>query len=328
MRIANIQARTQPIVIHAPGFTAAKVLYSGIEDYYRRNPLWVAIQRCYKKSKPKRIEPEDMGDLTIITWNNNQEKGFLEECLDRMGVPYLVLGRGIKEWRNIYKVNLTCEVLGDIKTKYVMGLDSYDVLLLDSPGEVVRRFEGFSCEILFNAVSKFYPDCHKFELAGERFITRDWEEFQGRISNSYWRYLNAGAWIGKTSFCRRFFADCLSRKTEELVDAGKLPFKKGAYHQKLTDSEQTALNWTFQDYFPQVQLDYNCEIFLNLSCVPNSGRYVRLYRKFYEIPLSEWMSIPITPIKLIEKEVYKLSKRLKEKFAWYRRFIAFIKGKG
>jgi hypothetical protein len=327
VKITNIQAKTKPIVIHAPGFTDAKVLHSGIKYYYWKNPLWVGIQRCYKKSKPKRIEPEDMNDSTIITWNNNQEKGILAECLDRMGVPYLVLGKGIKEWKNIYKVNLTCEALGNIKTKYVMGLDSYDVLLLGSPSEVVRRFEGFSCEILFNAVSKFYPDCHKFELDGERFITRDWQEFEARISDSYWRYLNGGAWIGKTSFCRKFFADCLSRKTEELVDARKLPLKKGAYHQRVADSEQAVLHWAFQDFFPQVQLDYNCEIFLNLSCVPNSGRYVRLYRKFYEIPFSDWVPMSTAPIKIIEKEVYKLSAKLKEKFAWYRRFVAFIKGK-
>lgn len=325
MKIKNIQSGTEPIVIHAPGFTSAKVLRLGIKHYYYGNPLWASIQSCYNRTKPKSIEPEDMGDLTIITWNNNRKKGVLEECLDRMGVAYLVLGKGLKEWKQIFKVRLTCEALGDIKTKYVMGLDAYDVLLLESPRQVVKRFEGFSCEMLFNATFEFYPSCHKFELAGEHFITRDWKDFQSSISDSYWRYLNGGAWIGKTPFCRKFFADCLSRKTEELVAAGKLPLRKGAFYQKVTDSEQIILNWAFKDYFPQVQLDYNCEIFLNLSEV-YSGKYVRLYRNFYEI-LLEWLSITSITEMYILGPLYRLSMVFKEKPDWHRRFVAFIKSK-
>jgi hypothetical protein len=327
MKIANIQAGTRPIVIHVPGFTAAKVLGFGIEHYYSNNPLWKTIQKCHKKNKPPRITSEDMKDLTLITWNNSSEKGILEECLDDMGAPYIVLGKGIKKWKNISKLRLIGDALANIKTKYVMGLDSYDVMLLGNPREVVKRFKDFSCGMLFNAGVKFYPSCHRFEEAGECFITRDWEEFQAKLSDSYWKYLNGGVWIGKTTFCRRFFADCLSRKPEELVSLGRLPLKRGAHYQKVADSEQVVLNWAFRDYFPQVQLDYNCEIFLNLNNVPDYGRYIRLYRNFYEIPLSEWRDTAAISVKFIEKEFYKLSKVLKEKFAWYRRFVEFVKGK-
>jgi hypothetical protein len=203
-----------------------------------------------------------------------------------------------------------------------MGLDAYDVLLLESPREVVKRFEGFSCEMLFNASTRFYPPCHQFELAGERFITRDWEEFQSSISDSNWKYLNSGMWIGKTAFCRKFFAECLSRKTKELVDAGKLPsqMQKATLYQNITDSDQVVFHWVFQDCFPQVQLDYNCKIFLNLSRV-HSGRHVLLCRNFYEI-LLEYLSTAF-----IIGGTYRLFKKLKEKAALCGRFAASLIGK-
>ena len=116
-----------------------------------------------------RLSPrEDSEDVTILTWNDRREKGMLEKSLDCLKVKYRVLGKKKRtRWRNIQKIGLTCVALERVRTKYVIGIDSFDAICLDGPKEILRRFKNdFECDLLFNAAISSYktPDyCREFE---------------------------------------------------------------------------------------------------------------------------------------------------------------------
>jgi hypothetical protein len=224
--LVNLQFNTNPLVVHAPG-------------PLRHKPHWQEVRDTFFSSPPLRIGTVE--GLTIVTWNNGHEAmGVLEKSLDHLGVPYVVKGAGVSDWINSkHKPPLTCEALNEAKTKYVMGLDSRDAMVLGDPRLIVQRFEeNFSCDMVFGADIVNWPNLPRF---------KSYEESLPGAQDSAFKYLNGGMWIGKTEFCREFFA--AATQTEAVAEA--------------PDSEQGILKQLFQVYYPRVQLDYRCQIFQN-----------------------------------------------------------------
>lgn len=228
--LTNLLFNTDPLVVHAPG-------------PLRHKPNWQEIKDAFFSSPPAKLGPVE--DLTILTWNNgNEAMGILEKSLDHLGVPYLVKGEGIREWVNSkHKPLLTVEAVNSIKTKYVMGVDSRDAIVLDDPAKILERFKrAFSCELVFGADRMNWPNVERFK----RF-----EESLPGAEESDFKFLNGGMWIGKTEFCREFFTAAL--ETEAVSD--------------VAHSEQGILKQLFQTYYPRVQLDYRCQMFQNIWLV-------------------------------------------------------------
>ena len=228
--LVNLLFNTRPLVVHAAGFLGHK-------------PYWQELQDAFFATPPARLGGAE--DLTILTWNNGHEAmGILERSLEHLGVPCLVLGEGVKEWVNSRdKPRLTAAAVDAIETKYVMGVDSRDAIVLGDPREIVARFERrFSCEMLFSADRLNWPNLAEFK----RF-----EESIPEASAGDFRFLNGGMWIGRTSFCREFFAAALERRPVS----------------SMPESEQGILKQLFPVYYPRVQLDYRCQLFQNLGLV-------------------------------------------------------------
>jgi len=233
MIVKNNLSGTYPVIVHGPNAKA---------------PIWKQLLRCYKRIIQK-VEVDDR--LTILTWNN-LAKGVLEESLDLAGVPHVVKGRDRVVWNNLMKFRFNLEVIDQVKTEYVMGLDSHDVLFLGKPKDVVDRFSTMDCSMLFNAETRFYPDLRVDYYQKNKV-------FQQSISQSKFCYLNAGAWIGRREFCREFWQSCREVKFWEMVDCSDPP--------KLYSCDQSVIHGVFNKYHPKVTLDYHCNIFLNVSFV-------------------------------------------------------------
>jgi hypothetical protein len=128
----------------------------------------------------------------------------------------------------------------------VAGVDSRDAIFINHPQLVVERFEQeFSCELVFSADRMNWPNC------------ADFKEFEDSIPGamaSEFRYLNGGAWVGRTEFCREFFAAAV--QAEPVSDA--------------PEAEQGILKQLFRKYYPRVQLDYRSTMFQNIGFVFNS----------------------------------------------------------
>jgi hypothetical protein len=232
--IVNQQFNTTPVVVHAQGRHAYK-------------PYWQPIKEKFFASPRRSLG--SVPELTILTWNNGHEAmGVLEKSLDHLGVPYIVLGQGVTDWINSRdKPRLTRDALDSISTKYVMGVDSRDAIFIDHPQLVRERFEEeFDCELVFSADRMNWPNCHEFKL---------FEDSLPGAQAGDTRYLNSGAWIGRTNFCREFFA--VAVETPPVADA--------------PEADQGILKKLFQTFYPRVQLDYRSSMFQNIGFVFDSS---------------------------------------------------------
>ncbi|WP_299611671.1 glycosyltransferase domain-containing protein [uncultured Tateyamaria sp.] len=228
--LTNTLLGTQPMIVHAQGQQDA-------------SPHWSEIRDGFFKSQPQTCSPDPR--LTVITWSNDTSGPCIfEQSLNHLGLVPSVLGRGVEEWVNsIHKPTLTLKALQTISSDYVLGVDGFDAIALRDPGQAVDLFEAeFSCDLLFNAGKVCWPDLDVF---------RDFEHSVSDAAGSPFRYLNGGAWIGRTEFCREFFAAVAAQ-----------PQLDG-----WPGSEQGLLKQLFPEWYPNVSVDYRCRIFQTLQYV-------------------------------------------------------------
>ncbi|HUA98234.1 MAG TPA: hypothetical protein VMA34_07905 [Terracidiphilus sp.] len=228
--IRNITFATTPLVAHGHG-------------PHNFKPFWGPVCERFFSSPQRRIGA--VPGLTIMTWNNGAAgMGLLERSLDHLGVPCRVTGAGIENWVNSrHKPQLTAEAVASIETEYVMGIDSRDAILLGDPAAIVREFESrFDADLVFSADLLNWPNLKRF---------RAFENGLAGAQESDFRFLNSGVWIGRTEFCRRFFADAAATPPAEEAPA----------------VDQGIFKTVFQSYYPRVQLDYRCTMFQNLGFV-------------------------------------------------------------
>jgi len=222
---------TEPVVIHGQG---DEIIH----------PFWREVRESFFATPPRHIGASK--DYSIITWNSRAEPGLLERSLDHLGIPYIAKGRGIADWTNSRdKPRLTLEALGEIETPYVIGIDSFDAIVVDDPALLIPRFENdFDADLVFNGGKINWPNVADFK----RF-----EDALPGAAESDFRYLNGGAWIGRLDSCREFFAEAC----------------RTAPHPLHTDSEQGILKQLLPRYVPRVQVDYRCRMFQTLGYVFN-----------------------------------------------------------
>jgi hypothetical protein len=230
MYVANLQSNTFPAIIHAHGSHSHK-------------PHWQPIKERFFASPPRNIG--SIQDLTILTCNNGHAAmGVLERSLNHLGVPYVAAGQGVRDWVNSRDKPATIvQCLETIETEFVLYADSRDAICIVDPHEIVRRFRvTFDCALLFGADRINWPPVRAFRLFEERLAAGQQSDF---------RYLNGGMWIGKTEFCREFFAQAM--QTPVLPEA--------------PDSEQGILRRLLPQFVPEVQVDYRCCLFQNIGFV-------------------------------------------------------------
>src|SRR5215510_9200895 len=224
MAIRNINNNTTPIVIHGNGPLRRRLFYH---------------LKSHLLSSPPRIKTDDL-DITIFTWNSNAKKGCFERSLDALGLDYFVLGKEVVEWRNIIKIALNHEFLKGVDTTYVMAADSRDVLLLDDPRRIVERMEALpGCLMLFNAERNHYPSQCRTKTF-ERRVFRQTTSLELSDGAKFFQYLNAGAWVARTDFCRLLHEEALRVKPP------------------LSRSDQGVYKILYKRHYPKIQIDHEC----------------------------------------------------------------------
>lgn len=222
---------TRPVVVHSPS----------------DNEVFPRVTNFLLNQPPEIGQAEN---ITILTWNNRSQKSFLERSLDRLNVPYKVLGKGIQRWQNKMKMGLTIQALKNIDTEYVIGVDAFDAVFIRSPHVALERFKTQACKILFNAsIAKFPTIKHQLDYEERLYKHR-----------SLYCHLNAGAWIGERKVCLDFWT--AANEVEEEVAS----LLQGRDDQELLkDSEQIRVKTVFPRYQSIVEIDYGCSIFQTLN---------------------------------------------------------------
>lgn len=228
--ITNTIFKTRPLVVHAQGPHINK-------------PYWKPIRDKFFQAPKRQITPQK--DLTIITWNNGHEAmGVFEKSMEHLGLSCMVLGKEVETWVNSkHKPLTTYNALKEIKTKYVMGVDSRDAILLDDPTKILERFKQlFDCELVFSSDLMNWPNIPTF---------KKFEDACAEGIDTKFKYLNGGIFIGETEFCKAFFKQAVATPPIDLAPK----------------SEQGILKQVFQEFYPKVQLDYQCQLFQNIGFV-------------------------------------------------------------
>ena len=134
--------------------------------------------------------------ITVATEENDQLDRFRKSC-EYYGVPYKILGLG-EEWNGGeaengvlkgfgggQKVNLLrreLESWEELKNHIIMFTDSYDVVVLQNPQEMLNKFREFKRPIVFSAEKTCWPSTELVEKYPE--------------SLTDYKYLNSGGFIG------------------------------------------------------------------------------------------------------------------------------------
>jgi hypothetical protein len=228
MYCINKETNTSPIIIHQNGSPASCPL------------AWKeAIKIAFNNKNPCCL----CNNLSICTWNNSITPGILEKCLNKKKVPYHVLGKNTK-WQRKLKLELNVSFLQIIKTPYILALDSYDVVVLSCPQDILKRFIKTNCDILFSAEKNSYPKYQNLT------------DFEKNLTTTTYPYLNSGAWIGKTSTCLKFFKESLKTDNKDILKAHPAPH--------IARDDQGITRKVFQKFYPRAKIDTNCTIFQSL----------------------------------------------------------------
>lgn len=264
MYVNNLVFGTSPLIVHAPGLQHSM---KKKHIHMAFNPYWLPIFKNWEKEAPRLCRKETSDELTIITWNSTGIKGYCELSLEKLGLDYLVLGKNIKNWRNINKITTALEIIDSIKTPYIIALDSVDVIVLRDPHEAVEKFKKMDCDMLLNGEKNYYPD-YGLMATGSYAITDKWKKFEKSLAKSEWKFLNSGALIVKTKFYKEFLIGCLDRYATIKNCADSLPLPQDPFYKKYPDfrisnSDQLIAHWMHCDYYPRMKIDYKMKIFFN-----------------------------------------------------------------
>jgi len=243
--LENLITHSDPQIVHAPGFDKAKP------------ELWWKILSKIHKIKPSK----SFNDLSVITWNN-QEQSCCEKSLAMKNIKYNVLGRNIDNWNNLLKFFLISDFCKHSKEKYCIGLDAFDVVFFGEPYICVDRFLKMNKKLVFNSEKNFYPNCQSKYF-------QECKNHQSEKNNSLFRFLNSGAWIGYTEYCQSFFEEASKIKLWESSDCDE--------HKLIKNCDQSVIHGLYKKYDLDVDVDFNCRIFQNLSHVKDEVRLSVLY---------------------------------------------------
>ena len=249
IKIKNKRFNTCPIVFHHPGNVGGpnnifgiikikKMLFSILgknsSEYFcgRKEVINYKVPAIQMESSRKTKEL-----LTVVTITNLDEPGSAPRSLRAFGVNCRILGREVKDWKNVEKIKFLKRELSSISTKYIMLLDSDDTFVVDGLDRVIEKIESMpECRLLMNAAQNFWPPI--LHRVGNSY------EFCNRIGNekkTNHRYVNSGVFIAEVEFLKEIL--------EEKIDN---PYK---------DGDQGLFCLLYQKFYPAFQLDYYCEVF-------------------------------------------------------------------
>lgn len=245
----NKNTKTEPPIIHSPG--------TKNKDYNETNPCWNLAQCISKRAKSKSLLK------TTIVLCNNVKDSITENCLSSMGIPYVALGKDIKDWDNILKMELVLNYIEKYQPLQVLYMDSIDVVVVGDIGKCDCVLEEHKCKMLFSSETKFYPRCPSLMNV---------EEFEKEKSPNQYFALNAGCWIGYSEFLAKVLKEALSMDMSHYKEKNSRHLEE----YRITKSDQFRWHILYQKHYPDIKLDHFCEIFQSLYLHEHSDFHFKL----------------------------------------------------
>lgn len=177
-------------------------------------------------------------DVTVISFFFGDKRFALKEQLSISNIPVIDATKGVElfTWQDRFKIKMIADCIKNVTTKYVLILDGVDVLLGSDINKIVEKFNSLDCKLLYNACAISHP------LSQNRYELED-------TSLGVFNKLNTGAFIGETKFVELFYNDLMT-----IYDDVNMPVPQ-------TDGIRVGLKYK---NYPEIKIDYNCDIFQTL----------------------------------------------------------------
>jgi len=259
MIIENPKFKSWPMVIHANGPS-------------KKGKIWKKALKMFKNVEERNEpQPEDV-DLTVMTWTVAGERTILQDCFAKMNVNIILLEIE-KPFNWLDKIKRVKDILPYIDTKYVMCLDSTDVIVStdEAEGQIwsdfVETFKNQNTKLLFNAEKYKWPEVDKGisnpkEMEHYIKLLEQTEKFEedlySDLLDSPFNRFNSGAFIGETKFTQIVYD-----KVWDITE----PYYKDGVNESLFGGDQGFLRIVQHEFFPDMRIDYSCSIFQCLAGV-------------------------------------------------------------
>lgn len=236
----NTLTGTSPMLVHWPG--------------QRRRHL------CHEKWIDCIEESSYVGSipgLSIYVWNskskssyydkNTKTLGICEQSLVFRGIPFEAVGVEYDDkWVNLCKLKCGLDALKRTTTKYVMTLDSSDIVVI---GDVLSRFDDFKCcghKAILNSDAAHWPNALD-------------SSFERKVGRGLQRFLNSGAIIGETDF----LIDVYKRLND--LDLSDLRGFDNQLDICVDTDDQIRWKYAYNEYYPDMIVDYDCKYFQTIN---------------------------------------------------------------
>jgi len=256
------------------------VIYHG-NGPSKETELWKETVKLHEKEKGWDERKPIIEGITVITWSIPEERTILQECFAKMGIEEeLVVIPITKPFNWLDKITKTKEYLEKIDTKYVIGLDSTDIIIsTDNDGQrtlwynLKETFKELNCKLIYNAEKHNWPSSTghgtKIESDGRNgyLINKlvETEKFEEKIYKDYFGSkfyrLNSGAFMGYTEYTKEFYKEMCEKHIDRIYNEG--------VNEGFFGGDQGFIRIMQQSCFPDVIIDYNNRIFLTFAGIEN-----------------------------------------------------------
>lgn len=210
----------------------------------------------------KPIEIGSIKDLTVYVWNskvkseryekNTKQLGICEKSLEALSIPYVTLGSEYSsKWINLNKIQCGFEALNNVKTEYVLMLDSSDIIVFSNIKNSFEEFKNDKHDVILNADMAHWPKAYP-------------SDFEDKVGRGLFRYLNSGAILGKSEVLFNIYDDLLHLDMYSF---------KGIDRQLdycIETDDQIRWKHIYHRYYPAMIVDYYCQYFQTINDI-NAG---------------------------------------------------------
>ena len=252
------------------------VIYHG-NGPAKENSLWKNILKLHNEQENWKERRPIIEGITVITWSVPEERPLLQESFAKMGIEEeLVIIPITKPFNWLDKITKTRDYLQKIDTKYVIGIDSTDVLIsTDTDGQktlwynIKEVFKKLNCKLVYNAEKLNWPSSSghgtKIEADGrngylieELIETEKFEEeiYKDYFESKFYR-LNSGGFMGYTDYTKTFYEELCRKHVDRIYDEG---LNEGFF-----GGDQGFIRIMQRSCFPDVTIDYSNQIFLTFA---------------------------------------------------------------
>ena len=245
----------------------------------KNNPIWKQVVDSCTNQKGWNERKPIIEVINVLTWSVPGETTMLEECFSNMNIKgELIVIPITKPFNWLDKITKTNEYLKKVRTKYVVGLDSTDIIISTDNGgqrtlwyDLKETFKELNCKLVYNAEKYNWPSSDgvgtsieedgmnsyliKSLIETEKFEEKMYKDYFG---SKFFR-LNSGAFMGYTDYTKDFYQTLCDEHIKRIYEKG--------IDENFFGGDQGFIRIMQKRCFPDLTIDWRNKLFMTFAGV-------------------------------------------------------------